>query len=364
MTPQGVSIVICCHNGAARLPETIRHIACQDVPAYIPWELILIDNGSTDESAAVARKEWQKHRVDTYLKVVSEPTLGLSYARARGFREARYEYIILCDDDNWLAPDYVLHVFHIMSQKTNVAALGGFGKLVYEVEPPSAELSYIFAAGDQAPRSGKVAANKVYGAGCVIRNSAYKKLIDSGFKSLLTDRRGNELSSGGDYELCLALAILGFDIWYDDRLRFTHYITRERLTWQYFLRYAYESSKCFNVLTSYKMVAGNVNIHRMPRLVVFRNFLVSAKTFVTINFNRLFASEPCRQKALYFKHVIFKHKLIAFMLKFNQMVDTHRMILNFRQKCQPYPDMIKPVAWKRIPVFKFSFFSKPSRQLR
>ena len=88
MKAQGVSIIICCHNGAERLPETIRHIARQRVPAHIPWELLIIDNGSTDDTALVARKEWQKHRVDTYIRIVRESTLGLSYARARGFREA------------------------------------------------------------------------------------------------------------------------------------------------------------------------------------------------------------------------------------------------------------------------------------
>ena len=105
MKLQGVSIIICCHNGAERLSETIRHIARQRVPVYVPWELLIVDNGSTDSSAQVARTEWQKHRVDTYLRIVKEPMLGLSNARARGFQEARYEYMVLCDDDNWLDED-------------------------------------------------------------------------------------------------------------------------------------------------------------------------------------------------------------------------------------------------------------------
>lgn len=365
MTPQGVSIIICCHNGQARLPETIRHIAHQVVPAYIPWELIIIDNGSTDNSAIVARAEWQKHRVDIYLKIVKESTLGLSYARARGFKEARYEYVVMCDDDNWLDENYVHNVYTIMSEKPNVGALGGFGKIVYEVEPPTAELSYIFAAGEQALQSGKVLANKVYGAGCVIRNSAYSNLLRTGFKSLLTDRRGAELSSGGDYELCLAMAIMGYDIWYDRRLRFIHFITKERLTWEYYLRYAYESSKCFNVLSSYKMVAANVDIHRTPWLVVLRNFLVCSKTFLEINAKRLLTTQPCKVKALYFRHTIYKHKLKAFALRFFEMVEAHRIILGFQDSCRPAQNIIKPMERRLyMPSFRLSFFSKPSRQLR
>ncbi|MEX2234091.1 MAG: glycosyltransferase [Cyclobacteriaceae bacterium] len=364
MKLQGVSIIICCHNGSNRLPETIRHIARQRVPAWVPWELLIVDNGSTDDSAAVARTEWQKHRVDTYMRIVKEPVLGLSYARARGFREARYEYMIMCDDDNWLEEDYVSHVYEILSEKPNIGALGGFGKLVYEIDPPAVELSYIFAAGEQAPRSGKVMENKVYGAGCVIRHCAYQKLLGSGFKSLLTDRRGTELSSGGDYELCFALAIMGYDIWYDDRLRFTHFVTRERLTWEYYLRYAYESSKCFNVLTSYKMVAANAEITRTPWLVVFRNFLVCSKIFFSINLKRLVASQQCLKQSLYFRHLLFKYKLMAYFVKFHEIVKTHELILKFQNSCRPPQHVLKPMETKvYAPWLRLSFFSKPSRQL-
>lgn len=365
MRPQGVSIIICCHNGAQRLPETIRHIASQAVPACIPWELIIINNSSTDDSALVARAVWQKKRVDTYLRIVNEPVLGLSYARARGFKEARYEYVIMCDDDNWLEADYVCQAYKIMSENLKIGALGGFGKLVYEIDPPAIELSYIFAAGEQAPRSGKVFENKVYGAGCVIRHSAYQKLVQSGFRSLLTDRKGAELSSGGDYELCFALAIMGYDIWYDESLRFTHFITKERLSWEYFLRYAYESSKCFNVISSYKMVAGNAEINRMPWLVVFRNFLACSKMLLKINAKRLLTKKHCLQRSLYFRHLMFKFKLMAYFIKFNEMVHTHQLILNFQNSCKPPATIIKPVERKEFaPSFKLSFFSKPSRQLR
>ena len=364
MKAQGVSIVICCHNGAERLPETIRHIARQRVPSYIPWELIIVDNGSTDDSALVARLAWQKHRVDTYMRIVSEPALGLSYARATGFREARYEFVIMCDDDNWLHENYVGIVYQILSENTNIGAVGGLGKLVYEVDPPSAELSYIFAAGPQAPRTGKVADNKVFGAGCAVRQSAYQKLLGSGFKSLLTDRRGAELSSGGDYELCLALAILGYDIWYDERLRFTHFITRERLTWEYFIRYAYESSRCFNVITSYKLVAGDTRLSHVPWAMVIRNFLVCFKIFLSINMRRLIVRQESVQKSLYFRHLVFKYKLMAYFGKVQEMVSTHRMILKFRSSCRPPQHVLKPIASKPyVPSFRLSFFSKPSRPL-
>ena len=362
MKQQGVSIIICCHNGANRLAETIRHIARQRVPAYVPWELILVDNGSSDDSAQVARLEWQRHRVDTYLKVIKEPVPGLSHARARGFQEARYEYVVMCDDDNWLEDNYIVTVYELMSENQRVGALGGLGKLAFEVTPPSPDLAFIFAAGPQAAQRGKVPENKLYGAGCVIRHSAYENLRRSGFRSMLVDRRGTELSSGGDYELCLALSILGYEIWYDDRLRFTHFITRERLTWPYFERYALESSRCFNVITSYKLVASRAGFRKNPWMVMFRNFLICSRFFAALCWERLLKGES--DKALCFRYLHFRYKFTSYLINFRAMVEAHRAVVDFERSCSRPRPVIKPLEQKEwVPSFRLSFFSKPSRQL-
>lgn len=362
MKTEGVSVIICCHNGARRLPETIAHIARQAVPSGFPWELLLVDNGSTDLTAEVTLASWRDHGAPTTLRIVREPLLGLSYARATGFRHAQYEYMLLCDDDNWLAENYVRTAWHIMERERSIGALGGLGTLCFETEPAVAELSYVFAAGPQASRSGKADDNKVYGAGCVVRHTAYQKLLRSGFRSLLTDRRGLELSSGGDHELCLALAVLGYDIWYDERLRFTHFITSERLTWDYFVRYAHESSRRFNVISSYKMVVSDAPLSRRPLVAVLRNFLVCLKIFVEVNLRRL--SEPrYKAKALYFKHLVFRYKLTVYLSKFRELVNTHRAILEFRRNCRPPQHILKPAPKPYTPLFRLSFFSKPSRQL-
>ena len=126
MIQHGVSIIICCHNGVGRLPETVRHIAQQEVPAHIPWEFILVDNASTDNSVGLAEAIWTAYDPPAAFRVVKERTLGLSHARSKGFEAAQYEFMIMCDDDNWLAADYVARTYEIMAAKPSVAALGGF----------------------------------------------------------------------------------------------------------------------------------------------------------------------------------------------------------------------------------------------
>jgi glycosyltransferase involved in cell wall biosynthesis len=331
----GVSIVVCCHNGEARLAETVKHIALQKVPDFIPWEFVLVDNASTDGSVKVAKETWARHNSTGRFRIVREAKLGLSHARARGFTEANYEAVILCDDDNWLFPDYAAIAFMILWQNENIGALGGLGRVVYEVQPPKwIEHAGIFAADEQWSASGKVLSNRIYGAGCVIRKSAYLKLMSVGFKSLLTDRKGTALSSGGDHELCYALSIIGYDIWYDDRLRFSHFISKERLTWEYFIRYAHESTTCFDVLTSYKMIALDVNSHTFPLVVLARDLFYCVRRYVRISLLKFFTRyDSDRGRTLLFRHIILKNKITAYFSTFESMVANHERILKFKEDC-------------------------------
>lgn len=106
VSPLSVSIVICCHNSAKRLPDTLKHLLIQEVPDNLQWEVIVVDNVSTDNTAQVARSLWPDD-APAPLQVVSEPEPGLSNARKRGFMEAKYELVSFVDDENWLAPDWV-----------------------------------------------------------------------------------------------------------------------------------------------------------------------------------------------------------------------------------------------------------------
>lgn len=365
MSWHGVSIIVCCHNGAERLAETVRHIARQAVPRYVPWEFILVDNASTDESSAVVESVWNSFDPSGELRIVHEPVLGLSHARARGFAEARYEFVIMCDDDNWIADNYAANAYEIMITNSRIGALGGLGELVFEAAPPEwIRYSGIFAAGKQSDRCGKVKKNRIYGAGCVIRRSAYFKLKELGFKSLLTDRKGTELSSGGDHELCYALSIMGYDIWYDDRLRFSHFITKDRLTWQYLMRYAHESSRCFDVLTSYKMIAADTNTCKFSIISMTRDFLFCLRQFIRVNGRRMVTAPMSVQgRLLYFRHVVLRCKLAAYFRKFNAIVRTHEEILKFRDACVE-AQVIKRTEPQLAARFKITFSLKPFRLLQ
>ena len=250
----GVSVVVCTYNGANLLPETIRHIAQQRVRPDIQWEVIIIDNASTDDASRVVEDEWVKYNNSTQFSILYQSKAGLAFARELALKKAQYEFVLFCDDDNWLNPDYVNLAYDLMLQHPSIGALGGNGELLFETNPPGWLLKNCqFANGPQANESGRVKSNIVYGAGFVIRRAAYRAAVDMGFKSMLTDRMAGKLSAGGDYEICYAIAMAGYDIWYDEKLRFKHFIPNCRTKWNDHVRLFKEGVQSFEVLVPYRI---------------------------------------------------------------------------------------------------------------
>lgn len=239
---QGVSVVICCYNSAPRLPQTLRHLALQRVPDHLPWEVVIVDNGSTDGTKEVAQAQWNMHAAPAPLRLIDSAP-GLVAARNEGLRSARHEFVIFCDDDNWLDADYV-HIAHeVMSADADIGVLGGWGEAAFEAEPPPwfEGIEVYFAVGPQAEASGDVSESKgyVYGAAFVVRKEAWLQVARHDFASPLESfRRGSN-----DKELCSLIRLAGYKMWYEESLRFKHFLPASRLEWRRFLGHAYRAHK-------------------------------------------------------------------------------------------------------------------------
>ena len=225
------SVVVCCYNSGARLPATLRHLKVQSEAQ--PWETIVVDNCSTDGTAAVAHRAWDGE-VAVPLRVVQEPKLGLGHARCRGMAEARSEIVCFIDDDNWVRSDWIGRVQRVFDAHPEVAACGGPIEEVCERVPPDWFFRF---KGNFAIWSPKSSAGYFHGglcgAGLCIRKSAWTSLLAGGFRPMLTDRKGDKLSSGGDFELTQALLLAGWKLWYDPALLVRHFIPLFRLNWSY-----------------------------------------------------------------------------------------------------------------------------------
>lgn len=110
MSPAPVSVVIPAYESAAHLPGTIASVREQSVEVD---EIIVVDDGSADETAAVARS----HGVRL---VRHEANRGVSAARNTGIRAARNEWIAMLDADDVWKPEKIARQYGIVQRYPDV----------------------------------------------------------------------------------------------------------------------------------------------------------------------------------------------------------------------------------------------------
>ena len=235
---KGISAVVCTYNGASRIVNTLGAFRKQVKTDGIPWEVILVDNASKDDTSDVARELMKDSDVDFSLLFEARP--GKNNAIETGFAKAKYDYLCIVDDDNWVCDDYISKVYSIMSENPDVGICGANGTGEFEVPPPAwiNEFKIAYGIGPQSANDGYLPFGEdcLYGAASAIRKSAWLELKERGFVFTLSGRKGKTLASGEDMELSQAMLLLGYKLWYSSSLEFRHYMPAGRITWPYMCR--------------------------------------------------------------------------------------------------------------------------------
>ena len=105
-----ISVIIPVYNVAAYLPECMESILTQD---YKELEIILIDDGSTDESGLICDKYAPR---DSRIKVIHQPNSGAAAAKNAGLRAATGEYLSFVDSDDYLEPGAYSHMVRLLQE--------------------------------------------------------------------------------------------------------------------------------------------------------------------------------------------------------------------------------------------------------
>ncbi len=115
-----ISVVVCSYNGSRTIRECLEGVSRLDYPDY---EVIVVDDGSTDQTAAIAS--------EFAVRLIRTPQNGLSNARNTGMRAARGEIVAYLDDDAWPDPHWLRYLAEVF-ERSGCAAAGG-----PNVSPPS-----------------------------------------------------------------------------------------------------------------------------------------------------------------------------------------------------------------------------------
>lgn len=105
ISPAFVSVVVCTHNRAYYLANTLASLSAQSLPEMVGWEVLVLDNNSTDKTREIAEDFCRAF--PGRFRYLFEGRQGKSHAMNRGIREARGDVIAFTDDDvtleaNWL----------------------------------------------------------------------------------------------------------------------------------------------------------------------------------------------------------------------------------------------------------------------
>ncbi|MFO0669368.1 MAG: glycosyltransferase family 2 protein [Polyangiaceae bacterium] len=113
------SIVVPCYNEAGNLPNLIARFEAIREPTS-DWELVLVNNGSTDESASVFERELAKPgREFARVVVVPSPNVGYGHGIMTGLRAARGEWLAWTHADGQTPPSDVLRAFALLDSAAN-----------------------------------------------------------------------------------------------------------------------------------------------------------------------------------------------------------------------------------------------------
>jgi glycosyltransferase involved in cell wall biosynthesis len=225
-----VSVVLCTYNRAARLADALAALVDQrDAP---PYEVVVVDNNSTDDTRTVIAR----FASTGVVRYASEPIQGLSYARNRGAAVARADLLAFTDDDVRVGPDWVRSIADAFAEQPDVEMVGGRVEPDWEGEPPAwlPDAGYApLALVDYGAAPFRIAPDEprcLIGANVAIRRRALERL--HGF-SAHVQRIGDGIGSTEDHEFQARLLDSGAVAFYDPRITVRAAVPRERLSKRY-----------------------------------------------------------------------------------------------------------------------------------
>jgi glycosyltransferase involved in cell wall biosynthesis len=114
MTPGLISILVPCYNQGIYLKETIQSVLAS---SYRPLEILIINDGSTDNSLALAQELETQH---PEVRVLDQANGGVTKARNSGIAAAQGEYLLPLDGDDLISPDYIQQGLAILATRPEV----------------------------------------------------------------------------------------------------------------------------------------------------------------------------------------------------------------------------------------------------
>jgi glucosyl-dolichyl phosphate glucuronosyltransferase len=200
---QTVSVILPTFNRSHLLVQVLATIADQDYPKD-SYEIIVVDNNSSDDTEAVAVRFGQTAEVD--FKYVKDKRQGLAFTRHTGAVHARGEILVFGDDDALYERNWISAILDVYEKHSDVGAVGTTIRVKWDKEPESWVKRYEGYLGDisYGPTPVVKLGLTLNGGSCSIRKSVLYSV-----KGFNPGQRGDYILGDSEVGLCRKLAACG-----------------------------------------------------------------------------------------------------------------------------------------------------------
>jgi glucosyl-dolichyl phosphate glucuronosyltransferase len=234
MKPQKISVIICTYNRKAYLKKCLDSLKKQTTKYN--YEVIVIDNNSKENTRRIVHSYKKYNRISYFL----EKRQGLSQARNLGIKKSSGEIIAFMDDDAIAENNWLEKILISFEKDKRIGAVGGKIIPIFETNKPrwlDKRIEFLISAKTDDNKKFLKKEN-LFGT-----NMAFKKdIIEIGFEEDL-GRKADLLISGEESLLQDILKKRGFLIFYNPDIIVKHFISKERLTKEWFEKRAIAEGK-------------------------------------------------------------------------------------------------------------------------
>ncbi len=225
-----ITVLIPTYNRAGMLHDALESVMAQRHNGRFDYEIVVVDNASTDDTKAVVEGMAQGSRVP--VKYVHEPQPGVAQARNTGLRRSQGAWIAFMDDDEYAEPDWLGELYDAAAE-TGAPHVGG----AVHLDLPEAQLRQI-APGCRRTILRERAASEESGTPRLFGRREFpgtdNQLVKREVFDAVGDFDGNMRWGSSDMDFALRVRAAGYQQWLAPKSVVYHRTPPNRLTREYF----------------------------------------------------------------------------------------------------------------------------------
>lgn len=229
-----ISVIFSSFNGQATIGKTLEAF-CGLIAPPRGWKLIVVDNGSTDQTAVIA----QSFKDRLPLLLLSESRRGKNFALNQAIDHAEGELVVFTDDDVMPAPDWLCNLRACALSQPAYGLFGGPILPRWPKPPPPwvfkcIPLGMVYAITDPEQAQGEIPNDMVWGPNMAVRRSIFDQGLR--FQTQLGPDGSEKYIMGSETELTRRLAGMGVKAWFCKEARVEHLIRENQLDQDWVLK--------------------------------------------------------------------------------------------------------------------------------